>query len=170
MKIEIKWKIARIIYTFLVLMVFWMIFTFSLDPFSLFLGGIISCGIALFTYDLFIEEHEIHRKNLLPRLELFLLFLLTLLVKIYLASFDTAWRVITGRINPRIIRIRTRLKSDLAQTILSNAITLTPGTLTVDTNEDYLYIHWLESKTTHTQYAAELIKGHFEVWLRRIFH
>ena len=126
--------------------------------------------IALFSYDLFIEEHEVHRKNLLPRLELLLLFLLTLLVKIYFASFDTVWRVITGRINPRIIRIRTRLKSDLAQTILANAITLTPGTLTIDTNEDYLYIHWLESKTTHTHQAAELIKGHFEVWLRRIFH
>lgn len=170
MKAEAKWKVTRIIYTSLVLMLLWMMFTFSLDFFSLLLGGTICCIVAFFTYDLFLEQHEVHRKNLFPRLELFLLFLLTLLVKIYLASFDTAERVITGNIDPKIVRIRTRLKSDLAQTILANAITLTPGTLTIDIDRDYLYIHWLKSKTTHTQYAAELIKGHFEIWLRRIFH
>jgi len=170
MKAEIKWKVTRIIYTSLILMLLWIMFSFSLDFFSLLLGGTISCVIAFLTYDLFLEEHEVYRKNLFPRLELFLLFLLTLLVKIYLASFDTAGRVISGKIDPKIIRIRTRLESDLAQTVLANAITLTPGTLTIDIDKDYLYIHWLKSKTTHTQYAAELIKGHFEIWLRRIFH
>ncbi|MBW1933463.1 MAG: Na+/H+ antiporter subunit E [Deltaproteobacteria bacterium] len=170
MKVQTKWKVIRIIYTFFVLMLLWMMFTFSLNFFSLLLGGIVCCVVAFFTYDFFIEEHEVHIKDLFPRLELFLLFLFTLLVKIYLASFDTAWRVITGRIDPKIIRIRTRLKSDLAQTILANAITLTPGTLTIDTEGDYLYVHWLRSKTTHTQYAADLIKGHFEIWLRRIFY
>jgi len=170
MKVEIKWKTTRIIYTSLILMVFWIMFSFSLDFFSLLLGGVVSCVVAFFTYDLFIEEYEVHRKNFFPHLELFLLFLITLLFKIYIASFDTAWRVITGRIEPRIIRIRTRLKLDLARVILANAITLTPGTLTIDTDEDHLYIHWLKSKTTHTQYAADLIKGHFEIWLRRIFH
>ena len=74
-----------------------------------------------------------------------------------------------GRINPGEIRIRTRLRSDLARVLLANSITLTPGTVTVDIEDDYLYIHWLSTKTTNVIYAGEIIKGHFELWLGRIF-
>jgi multicomponent Na+:H+ antiporter subunit E len=32
--------------------------------------------------------------------------------------------------------------------MLANSITITPGTLTIDLRDDYLYVHWLESKGT----------------------
>jgi multicomponent Na+:H+ antiporter subunit E len=61
------------------------------------------------------------------------------------ANVDVAYRVITGRINPGIVRIDPKLKTDMSVTILANSITLTPGTLSVDvraeTNE--LYVHWI---------------------------
>jgi len=77
--------------------------------------------------------------------------------------------IITGNINPRIVHFRTRLKSELARVILANSITLTPGTLTLDLDEDHLVVHWLNAKTTHSHYAGKLIKGHFESWLRRVW-
>ncbi|MBC7189819.1 Na+/H+ antiporter subunit E, partial [Candidatus Aerophobetes bacterium] len=61
------------------------------------------------------------------------------------------------------------LKSDLARVILANSITLTPGTLTLDLKEDHLVVHWLKAKTTHSHYAGRLIKGHFEIWLQKIW-
>jgi multicomponent Na+:H+ antiporter subunit E len=61
------------------------------------------------------------------------------------ANIDVAYRVITGRINPGIVRIDPKLKTDMSVTILANSITLTPGTLSVDvraeTNE--LFVHWI---------------------------
>jgi multicomponent Na+:H+ antiporter subunit E len=61
------------------------------------------------------------------------------------ANIDVAYRVITGRINPAIVKINPRLKNDMSLTFLANSITLTPGTLSVDvdpkTNE--LYVHWI---------------------------
>jgi len=61
------------------------------------------------------------------------------------ANVDVAYRVITGRINPAIVKINPNLKNDMSVTILANSITLTPGTLSVDvdpkTNE--LYVHWI---------------------------
>jgi multicomponent Na+:H+ antiporter subunit E len=61
------------------------------------------------------------------------------------ANVDVAYRVITGRINPAIVKINPNLKNDMSATILANSITLTPGTLSVDvdpkTNE--LYVHWI---------------------------
>ena len=64
------------------------------------------------------------------------------------ANIDVAYRVITGRINPAILKINPKLDRDLAITMLANSITLTPGTLSVDvdpeTNE--LYVHWINVK------------------------
>jgi len=61
------------------------------------------------------------------------------------ANVDVAYRVITGRINPGIVKIDPRLKNDMSLAILANSITLTPGTLSVEvkpeTNE--LYVHWI---------------------------
>ena len=77
--------------------------------------------------------------------------------------------VIVGNINPRIVHFRTRLSSKFARVILANSITLTPGTLTLDLDEDHLVVHWVDAKTTHSHYAGRLIKGHFESWLKRIW-
>jgi multicomponent Na+:H+ antiporter subunit E len=89
------------------------------------------------------------------------------------ANFDVAYRVITGKINPGIVKISPDLKTDLGITMLANSITLTPGTLSVDIDEDVndLYIHWinvkkeaLEKKPVDCKYVC----GGFEKWVRRI--
>ena len=61
------------------------------------------------------------------------------------ANIDVAYRVITGRINPAIVKINPKLKNDLSVTILANSITLTPGTLSVDVDQktNELYVHWI---------------------------
>jgi multicomponent Na+:H+ antiporter subunit E len=61
------------------------------------------------------------------------------------ANVDVAYRVITGRINPAIVKINPRLDRDLAITMLATSITLTPGTLSVDVDEktNELYVHWI---------------------------
>ena len=55
-------------------------------------------------------------------------------------------------INPGIVRIRTGLKKDTSLTILSNSITLTPGTLTVDIHPrgGFLYVHHIDVKSEDT--------------------
>ena len=64
------------------------------------------------------------------------------------ANVDVAYRVITGRINPGIVKISPGLKNDMSLTLLANSITLTPGTLSVDVEEETndMYIHWINVK------------------------
>lgn len=170
MKTEQLKKINRILITFFFLMLLWQLFTFSLDPFSLLLGGIFSFVIALVTSDLFIEKKErIHEGNL-PRFEFFLFYIFVLLWEIYVSSFSVVYKIITMKINPGIVKIRTRLKSKFAQALLANSITLTPGTVTIDLQKDYLYVHWLSIKTQVPHKAARMIKGNYEAFLRRIFY
>jgi multicomponent Na+:H+ antiporter subunit E len=89
------------------------------------------------------------------------------------ANIDVAYRVITGRINPSIVKINPELKRDMSLTLLANSITLTPGTLSVDvdakTNE--LYVHWINIvpealKDMPRDYHP--VCGKFPDWARRI--
>jgi len=84
------------------------------------------------------------------------------------ANIDVAYRVITGKINPGIVRISTGMKTDLGVTLLANSITLTPGTLSVDIDEEKndLYIHWINVTTLEP--TAYHICGNFPQWVRRI--
>jgi len=89
------------------------------------------------------------------------------------ANLDVAYRVITGKIRPGIVRIRTGLKNDLEVLVLANSITLTPGTLSVDVDEETndLFVHWI-----HVDEGCEIdelcdgskVCGSFPKWARRI--
>ena len=164
-----KWKFVRIVMTVLYLMAGWLLFTGTVDAFPLLLGLLFSTVVALTTYHLFIEEQEAQRRALIPRVYLLIGYLVLIMVKVYAASFRIAWKVVSGNISPRIVHFRSRLRSDLARVALANSITLTPGTLTLDLDEDHLVVHWLDASTTHSGYAARLIAQPFERWLKRIW-
>ena len=73
-------------------------------------------------------------------------------------------------IKPGIVRIRTRLRSRTALTLLANCITLTPGTLTVEATPDgILYVHWIEVLTVDEAEASKMIAGQFEWFLKKMF-
>ena len=89
------------------------------------------------------------------------------------ANLDVAYRVITGKINPGIVKISPQLKTDLGITMLANSITLTPGTLSVDIDEDTndLYVHWINVKKEALEKKpvdCKYICGNFPKWIRRI--
>ena len=89
------------------------------------------------------------------------------------ANLEVAYLVLTGNIRPGIVRIESGLTTKLGIAILANSITLTPGTLTVDVDEETndLFVHWIyvergeekKAKCHHTK-----ICGRFPAWVRRI--
>ena len=169
MRRESVWKLVRIGLTALHLMVGWLLFTGSLDPYSLGLGALFSMAVASFTYGLFIEEHEAARRAVLPRVGRLLAYLAVTVWQVYAASARVAVMVISGRIRPRIVHFRTRLASDVARAALAASITLTPGTVALDLDEDHLIVHWLDAPTTHGRRAWSLVAEPFERRLRRIW-
>ncbi|RLF55044.1 MAG: cation:proton antiporter [Thermoplasmata archaeon] len=89
------------------------------------------------------------------------------------ANLDVAYRVITGRIRPGIVRISPNLKTDLGITMLANSITLTPGTLSVDVDDQTndLYVHWINVKEPALKKKPRdyrYVCGTFPDWVRRI--
>ncbi len=79
---------------------------------------------------------------------LFFEYLFVLIVEIIKANLHVAFIILTPKpdLDSTIIIHRTSLKSDFHKMILANSITLTPGTLTISLEEDFLKVHCLKDE------------------------
>jgi len=156
---------------FLLAFLVWSFLTWPLDLQHL-IVGIFICGFVSFmTGDMFIKRPHIFKH--ISRYLWFLYYIPLLIWECIKANIDVAYRVIHPDlpINPGIVKVKTTLKSDTGLTFLANSITLTPGTMSVDIDEEngFLYIHWIDVKDKDIQKATEIIVKMFEDVLRRIF-
>lgn len=111
---------------------------------SAFLVGLaISLPVA-YAFRRFYTE-DIHLRNGLATIPFGVLYILLFLAELLTANVDVARRVLSPSmpIEPDVVEVPLRVRSDLAVTTIANSITLTPGTLTMDYNEDRntLYVH-----------------------------
>ena len=99
-------------------------------------------------------------------------YLFVLAAYIVKANIEVAYRVLHPAmpIRPGIVRVKTRLQNPSSRTALSNSITLTPGTLTVDLHDDgTMMVHWIYVRSLDEKQAAQQIIGRFEWFIERIF-
>jgi multicomponent Na+:H+ antiporter subunit E len=137
-------------------------------------GGVAAVMIGLLFGNNFIEHPS---KALNPvRWVHALLYIPLFLWEMTKANFDVAYRVIVSLFRPRnmpispgIVRVKTRIQSEMGRTFLANSITLTPGTFTIDIKDDILYIHCINVPATELEEATEKIVKRFEKLLLRIF-
>jgi len=104
-------------------------------------------------------------------LNAFLRFCLAFSLSLLSSNIDVASRVINPRlpIAPGILEIKTRLKADLAIMLISYAITLTPGTIMIETRDDSLFIHAINVDSAEAVAAVEKTISIYEKYLRRMF-
>jgi len=165
-------RAIRFLATLFFMFVLWLMLTFMADP-QLVLAGVVIASIAAYLFsELFIEGSG--KESLNPKRWMWMVFYVLILAKeCILASLDVAWRVLHPKmpIKPCIIRIPTPLESDWEITLLSNSITLTPGTLVIDFNEDEncLYVHWLYMREKEIEAAKKEISEVYEKYLGRLF-
>lgn len=100
-----------------------------------------------------------------------LIYIMVFFAELIKSNIDVALRVVRPSlpINPGIVKTKTVLKSKMARMILTNSITLTPGTLTVDIEDDILYIHWIDVESEDIDVATEKIVKKFEKILVKIY-
>lgn len=91
------------------------------------------------------------------------------------ANLDVAYRIITGRIRPGIVRVKTGMKTDMGALLMANSITLTPGTLTVNIDEESndLFVHMINVPVGMEDRETVEVRELFSMfdcpsWVRRI--
>ena len=155
--------IMRFVLTAIIMFVFW-IFLSGEFSFILLLSGIISSLLVSYiSHDLLIGNGDM--KLGFIRTIRFIKFLPWLLWQIVLANIDLALRTLHPKmpINPMLINFKNNLKTDLGMVILANSITLTPGTVTIDVNENDFFIHVISEKA-----AQSLISGEMQARVKKI--
>jgi multicomponent Na+:H+ antiporter subunit E len=85
-----------------------------------------------------------------PRIGQALLFWVWLIPEIFKSAGDVARRTLQVdiRLSPALLKHRTRGASAVARTSFANAITLTPGTITIETEADHFLVHALVEDTS----------------------
>ncbi len=153
-------------FTFIVSYATWLVLSGKFDPFHMSLG-VISCFIvAYYSSDIMITTDNPRR---LPGVWLrFILYVPWLLKEVFTANLHVLRLVFHPRmkelINPRTIRFRSRLTSDMALLVFANSITLTPGTITV-------FVSIMGNFTVHVidEPSGDALPGEMERRVARIF-
>ena len=169
----------RVVY-FIVSFIIWILLTWpfvndgqggaSIDMQIIVVGVIASLVVALLFHEILPKEHHVFLSP--KRACWFLFYIPVFFYYVIIANLDVVYRALHPQmpIHPGIVKIKTSLKSDSAITALANSITLTPGTLTVDVTDDgYLYVHWINVKSSDVEEASKLIARKFEYFIERIF-
>jgi multicomponent Na+:H+ antiporter subunit E len=153
-----KKSIAGILFVFIISFVFWAVLSTFFDPVHLSLGILCSLLVAYYSYDLLVQGDGVgHILGIIKTSIKFIPYFFWLVVQIIKANIDVVKIVLDPKlpISPRIIKFGSDLPHDVALTILANSITLTPGTLTMDIDEDKTYyIHCLAK-----HHGDALLKG-----------
>nr|VFK38877.1 MAG: multicomponent Na+:H+ antiporter subunit E [Candidatus Kentron sp. SD] len=162
-------KVQNLAALFATLFIFWMLLNgvFAIDVLGI--GVLVSVIIASLFRDsavLYAEPRSTTR--ILRAVMLYLLYFLKELVK---SNIKIAGIVLSPAmpINPGIVKVRTRLKSKSGRLLLANSITLTPGTLTVELQGEWLYIHWITVESADIDAATAKIVAGFERYLEVIY-
>lgn len=176
-----KTQFPAVISTAIVGFVFWMlvaggltgIFTGELQWEVVIAGVIVSLGVGLFSARFFVHEKAFYLWNPKRWIMLFL-YVFVFLWELIKANVDVAIRSLQKKpVHSGIVKVPVDLKSEYAQSMLANSITLTPGTITMDIAEEngqtYYYVHWINVSETDGVKAGEAIKGTLEKWIRRIW-
>ncbi len=132
-------------------------------------GLVVSLIAAILFHEILPKEHLVFVSPI--RIFWLLVYLPVFFYYVMKANLDVVYRALHPKmpINPGIVKIKTELTTATGITALANSITLTPGTLTIDLTDDgFLYIHWINVRSSDIDVATRLIGQRFEWFLKRI--
>jgi multicomponent Na+:H+ antiporter subunit E len=154
---------------FFTLLLFWVLLSGSLDADVLFIGALVSAIISkiLSSGLSFFTELRFSPAALIAGFKYYGYFFRELVR----SNLRMAVIVLTPSlpIRPAIVRVRTKLKSRMGRLMLANSITLTPGTLTVDMDGEWLYVHCVSLDDADVEAATREIVSGFEYYLEIMY-
>lgn len=141
------------------LFVFWVLLSGHFDPLLLGLG-LASVLLTIFLVKrMYAIDHESYPVHLSSRLPAYFVYLFREIVK---ANIDVIKRILTSggkSISPQLIEIPLPQKSDLGRVIYANAITLTPGTVSVALTKETVIVHALTREAADELSTGNMAKA-----------
>lgn len=151
----------KVISTFLILWVVWILIA-GFDLMEIILGGVVSLILSVIISRF--VNYSFGFSIILWLLKFVILYIPVFIFKLVIANIDVAYRVLSPKlpINPGIVKVPTKLKGDFSKFVLANSITLTPGTLSLDVEDDKILVHCINVKGDTEQEHQKNISKTFE--------
>lgn len=145
---------------FVLLLVFWIILSFEVTTTILVIGVLVSGLVVFYNYDLIFNKQETTAFTVRFIVH-FVVLVFVLVYNILKSNIQVAKIVLSKKmpIDPGFVEIKNPLKKELNQAFFANAITLTPGTLTVDMDEEKIVVHGLLKEHVHSLDDSTLEKA-----------
>lgn len=145
---------------FILLLAFWIILSLKVDLTVAIIGFFVSTMVVFFNYDL-VFNHQEATKLTFRTIKKFIVLFFVLIFNIVKSNIEVAKIVLSKKmpIDPGFVTIKNPLKKELNQALFANAITLTPGTLTVDMNDEEIVVHGLVKEHVHQLDGSSLEKA-----------
>ena len=145
----------RTLSLFILLFLSWLLLSGTYT--ALLLGfGVLSCLLVVAVCRrMKIVDPEGHPIHLIPGLLRYMPWFLWAIVK---SNLDVVRRIVHPRmpLSPRLIRVEASQKTHLGQVIYANSITLTPGTVSVETDEGTIDVHALTRESAEDVRSGDM--------------
>lgn len=144
--------------TFAIMLIFWIVLSGMFDAFHMTLGVICCLLVAHFSHDLLFygDDKAAWGRGFIGLIS----YLPWLFYQIILANLEVAYVVLHPRmldkIDPHVVRFKTKLKRPISKVTFAQSITLTPGTITVSIHKDEVSVYALTRK------ASDALPGEME--------
>jgi multicomponent Na+:H+ antiporter subunit E len=154
--------ILRTSLLFIFYFLIWLLLSGHYDPLLLSLG-LLSCALCLYvTWKANFIDNEGLPLHLLLRLPVYTIWLFKEIIK---SNLDTAKIIILNNPNPQNFRVKSTQKTEAGKVMYANSITLTPGTVTTQLDEDVLEVHALTAEMADDVKSGQMDK--MVTWLER---
>lgn len=137
----------------------WVVFNGNLTLEICIFGIVISA--ALFAFVCRFMDYSLKKEALLYKKSLlFVRYVFVLVKEIVKANFDVIHMILSQReeIQPKLVTFRSDLKTATGKAFLANAITLTPGTITVSLEQDQYTVHCLDESLAEGMNDSVFVK------------
>ena len=130
---------------YLVYFILWIIFNGKITLEICIFGLVIAAIVFAFTCK-FMDYSIAKEKKVVQRYLRFLKYVVVLVKEIMKANFSVIHMILSEReeLEPALVSFRSDMKSPTGRAFLANAITLTPGTITVTLEDSEYLVHCLD--------------------------
>jgi multicomponent Na+:H+ antiporter subunit E len=137
----------------LFLLAIWLLLSGHYTPLMILFGVLSTLLVVILAVRADLIDREMHPVLLKPSVLFYWFWLGREIIK---SNIDVAGRILSPRlpISPNIFTVRAGQKTDLGRVTYANSITLIPGTVAMDVDEDVITVHALTEDA-----AADLKRG-----------
>jgi multisubunit Na+/H+ antiporter MnhE subunit len=149
---------------FIVIMIFWLLLTLSFDWINIGMGVVISMMVSVFSKNV-LQEGD---RSLFQGIKIWKLiaYILVLFYEIFKSAIIYVIIIMKHHYQPVVFELKLEGADAVKVGIIANSITLTPGTISIDTTENSVTVMMLAKPGTPIEELERPIREKYEKYLK----